>query len=119
VAYGNLQDEQNLTTFASGLGARLNREPMVIGDENKAIKRVAWCTGAAQGYMETAIALDVDVFVSGEISEQTVHLANESGVAYIAAGHHATERYGVQALGNHLADKFGLLHTFIDINNPV
>lgn len=119
VAYGDLPDEQSLATFAAAFGAGLNREAMVIGDINKPIKRVAWCTGAAQGYMETAIALGVDVFVSGEISEQTVHLANESGVAYIAAGHHATERYGVQALGNHLADTFGVAHTFIDINNPV
>lgn len=119
VAYGDLSNEQTLTTFVSDLGMALNREPILIGDANKPIKRVAWCTGAAQGYMEAAIALGVDVFVSGEISEQTVHLANESGVAYIAAGHHATERYGVQALGNHLADTFGVAHTFIDINNPV
>lgn len=119
VAYGDLPNEQTLTTFVLDLGKVLNREPMLIGDANKPIKRVAWCTGAAQGYMETAIALGVDVFVSGEISEQTVHLANESGVAYIAAGHHATERYGVQALGNHLAETFGVAHTFIDINNPV
>lgn len=119
VAYGDLPNEQGLAAFATGLGDVLNREPMVIGDANKPVRRVAWCTGAAQSYMETAIALGVDVFVSGEISEQTVHLANESGVAYIAAGHHATERYGVQALGNHLAETFGVLHTFIDINNPV
>jgi putative NIF3 family GTP cyclohydrolase 1 type 2 len=69
--------------------------------------------------MELAIREGVDVFVSGEISEQTVHLARESGVAYIAAGHHATERYGVQALGQHLADRFDLEHVFIDIDNPV
>ena len=69
--------------------------------------------------MLDAIELGVDVFISGEISEQTVHLARESGIAYIAAGHHATERYGVKALGEHLADQFGLLHEFIDIDNPV
>lgn len=119
VAYGDMPNQQSLTAFASHLGGALNQEPMVIGDVSKPIKRVAWCTGAAQGYMELAIELGVDVYVSGEISEQTVHLANESGVAYIAAGHHATERYGVQALGNHLAERFALNHTFIDINNPV
>lgn len=119
VAYGDLPAEQVLAAFATGLGDVLDREPMVIGDANKPVRRVAWCTGAAQSYMEMAIGLVVDVFVSGEISEQTVHLANESGVAYIAAGHHATERYGVQALGNHLAETFGVSHTFIDINNPV
>ena len=85
----------------------------------RAIRRIAWCTGAAQSYMELAIAAGVDVFVSGEISEQTVHLARESGVTYIAAGHHATERYGVQALGRHLAARFGLDHQYIDIDNPV
>ncbi|HVL07899.1 MAG TPA: Nif3-like dinuclear metal center hexameric protein, partial [Burkholderiaceae bacterium] len=75
--------------------------------------------GGAQGYFEAAVAAGVDVYISGEISEQTTHLARESGVAYIAAGHHATERYGVQALGGHLSERFGLQHTFIDIPNPV
>ena len=71
---------------------------MVVGDEARPIRRIAWCSGGAQGYFEQAIALGVDAYLSGEISEQTVHLARESGVAYLAAGHHATERYGVQAL---------------------
>lgn len=119
VAYGDLPIAQTVETFAKDLGKILNREPMVIGNADKVIKTIAWCTGAAQGYIEAAIALGVDAFVSGEISEQTFHLAQESGVAYIAAGHHATERYGVQALGAHLADRFGLRHTFIEINNPV
>ena len=86
---------------------------------SRPVRRVAWCTGAAQGYLEDAVRLGVDAFVSGEISEQTVHLARESGVAFIAAGHHATERYGVQALGAHLAARFGVEHRFIDIANPV
>lgn len=76
------------------------------------------CTGAAQSYIDQAIALEVDVFISGEISEQTTHQALESDVSYISAGHHATERYGVQALGEHLAEKFNLTHEFIDIYNP-
>jgi putative NIF3 family GTP cyclohydrolase 1 type 2 len=91
----------------------------VIGDTNKSIKNVAWCTGGAQGYMQDAIDLGVDLFISGEVSEQTYHLAQESGVAYIAAGHHATERYGVQALGEHLAQHFGINHEYIEIDNPV
>ena len=86
---------------------------------DKPIRRIAWCTGAAQDYLELALSLDVDAFISGEVSEQTVHLARESGVAYIAAGHHATERYGVRALGEHLASRFNLEHCFIDIDNPV
>ena len=93
--------------------------PMVIGDAARPLRRIAWCTGGAQGMFEQAIALNVDAYLSGEISEQTVHLARESGVAYIAAGHHATERYGVQALGEHLAQRFGVQHRFIEIENPV
>lgn len=118
-AHGTLPEETTLQRFAETITARCGRAPLVIGDPGRALRRVAWCTGAAQGLFETAIALGADVYVSGEISEQTVHAARESGVAYIAAGHHATERYGVQALGGHLAQRFGLQHRFIDIENPV
>lgn len=97
----------------------LDRTPLVIGDPAWEIRRIAWCTGAAQGYFDSAITAGADVYLSGEISEPTVHLARESGVGYIAAGHHATERYGVQAVGSHLADTFGVQHLFIDIDNPV
>ena len=108
-----------LAAFAAHVGARLGREPLVIGEPERPVRRVAWCTGAAQGYFETAIALGVDAYVSGEISEQHVHLARESGVAFVAAGHHATEHFGVQAVGAHLAQTFGLLHRFIDVPSPV
>jgi dinuclear metal center YbgI/SA1388 family protein len=97
----------------------LGRVALVIGEHDRTVRRVAWCTGGAQGYFDEAIAAGADVYLSGEISEPTTHLARESGVAYIAAGHHATERYGVQAVGAHLADNFGLEHMFIDIDNPV
>ncbi len=97
----------------------LGREPQVIGDMTKLVQSVAWCTGAAQQYIEQAIDKDIDVFISGEISEQTVHSVRESGTSYIAAGHHATERYGIQALGEHLAARFDLQHTFINIDNPI
>ena len=92
---------------------------MIIGETDKPVHHIAWCTGAAQSYFDEAIHHGVDVFITGEISEQTVHTARESGVAFIAAGHHATERYGVQALGEHIAQKFGIKHQFIDIDNPV
>ena len=85
----------------------------------KQIQRLAWCTGAAQGYIEEAQALGVDAYLSGEISEQTVHISRETGLHYFAAGHHATERYGAMALGQHLSQHFGLEHEFIDIDNPV
>lgn len=97
---------------------QLNRPPILIGDPTQALAKVAWCTGAAQSLLGDAIAAGASVFISGEISEPTVHLARESGVAYLAAGHHATERYGVQAVGRHVAERFGLQHRFIDIDNP-
>lgn len=101
------------------LAGALGREPLLIGEGEHKIRRIAWCTGGAQGYFEQAIALGVDAYVSGEISEQTTHLARESGVAYLACGHHATERFGVRALAGHLAERFGLDCTFVDIPNPV
>jgi dinuclear metal center YbgI/SA1388 family protein len=110
---------QPLKLLAELIETRLKRPPQVIGDLNKSIQKIALCTGAAQGYIEQAFAANVDVFISGEISEQTVHVAREAGKSYISAGHHATERYGIQALGEHLAQKFGLLHEFIDCENPV
>lgn len=119
VAIGHPNQTQTLTELAQSIATKLERQPQVIGDLTKTIKSIAWCTGAAQSYMELAINNKVDVFISGEISEQTVHLARESGVAYIAAGHHNTEKYGVQALGEHLTQKFGLNHIFINIDNPV
>lgn len=105
--------------IAANVERVLGRKPLVIGDPAQPVRRVAWCTGAAQSYLASAIDAGCDVFISGEISEPTVHLAREAGVAYISAGHHATERYGVQALGEHLAEQFGLRHRFIDIDNPV
>jgi len=98
---------------------RLQRKPLLIGDPAQKLGQVGWCTGAAQSLLGDAIAAGAQVYLSGEISEPTVHLARESGVAYLACGHHATERYGVQALGEHLARSFGLQHHFIDIDNPV
>lgn len=110
-------------TFAGDLAAAversLGRAPLLIGEATRPVKRIAWCTGGAQGYFEEALATGADIFVSGEISEQTVHLARESGVAYLAAGHHATERYGVMALAAHLRETCGLECEFIDIDNPV
>ena len=105
--------------LAAALAAALGRPPQLIGDPARPVARIAWCSGGAQGYFEQAIALGADAYVSGEISEQTVHLARESGVAYLAAGHHATERFGAQALAEHLSQRFGLEAEFIDIDNPV
>jgi len=117
--YAEMSSEQSLQVVAENVASRLGRTPQVIGDLHKSVKTIAWCTGAAQSYIEQAIAANIDVYMSGEISEQTVHSARESGTSYIAAGHHVTERYGIKALGEHLAKKFGIAHTFIDIDNPV
>ena len=97
----------------------LQRAVLVVGDLARPVKRVAWCSGGAQGMFELAIAMGADCYVSGEISEPTVHLARETGVVYIAAGHHATERFGVMALGAHLQSQCGIECEFVDIDNPV
>jgi dinuclear metal center YbgI/SA1388 family protein len=98
---------------------RLGRAPLVIGDPAQPLGKIGWCTGAAQNLLGEAIAAGATAYLSGEISEPTVHLARETGTAYLACGHHATERYGVQAVGAHLAERFGIRHLFIDIANPV
>ena len=117
--YGRLDETQALGEVAHRVSAELGREPLVIGEETQQVSRIAWCSGGAQSLFEAALSLGVQVFLSGEISEQHVHLAHETGVAYLAVGHHASERYGVEALAAHLAAKFGLDCAFIDIDNPV
>lgn len=117
--HGRLTHDISLGQLGEKISSVLSRKPLIIGDPAKRICRVAWCTGAAQGYFEEAIQLGVDAFITGEISEQNVHAARESGIAFISAGHHATERYGIQALGEHIAQQFGIKHQFIDLDNPV
>lgn len=113
------QAGQSAAMLAVALGERLARPPMLVGDGGREVRKVAWCSGGAQDWFEAAIAAGADVFVSGEISEQTVHLARESGVPYIAAGHHATERYGARAIASHLRSELGMEADFLDIDNPV
>lgn len=112
-------DARSVGELAHRIEQVLGRAPQLIGDPAQPVTRVAWCTGAAQSAMDAAIAAGASVYLSGEISEPTVHLARETGVAYFACGHHATERYGVRALGDHLAKEFGIRHHFFDIPNPV
>ncbi len=117
--FGKLEEPMSARELAAHILAVLGREPLVVGDGPVVIESVGWCTGAAQGYLEAAAERGLDAFISGEISEPSVHIAREYGIHYFAAGHHATERYGVQALGEHLAARYGIQHTFIDIDNPV
>jgi dinuclear metal center YbgI/SA1388 family protein len=116
---GELPVAQTATDFAKHLSARLGREPLLISGGEHSIKRLAWCTGAAQRYIDVAHAQGADAYISGEVSEATTHFAKENGIHYYVAGHHATERYGVQALGQYLANEYQLEHVFIDIDNPV
>lgn len=117
--YGSLSEPLAPGVFADFLAERLGRAPLHVPGGGERVYRVGWCTGAAQDYLEQAAALRLDAYISGEVSERTVHEARELGIHYFAAGHHATERYGVQALGEHLAERFGIEHRFIDIDNPV
>lgn len=117
--YGTLKSPMSAADFSQKINMALDREPVHIGENSEQIHTIAWCSGAAQSYIEAAVELGVDAYLTGEISEQTVHIAREYGVHFFAAGHHATERYGVQAFAEHLASHFELNHQFIDIPNPV
>jgi dinuclear metal center YbgI/SA1388 family protein len=119
VVIGTLPAPISLAQLGQHVESRLGRTPLLIGDVARQITKVAWCTGGAQEYFSDAIAAGVDVYLTGEVSEQHYHLAKESGVGFIAAGHHATERFGIEALGERVAEEFGLAHRFIDIPNPV
>lgn len=116
---GRLPAEQTLAELTQHIETGLDTRALAIDAGDHAINRIAWCTGAAQGFIEAAAGRGVDAFVSGEVSEPTFHLAREMGIHYIAAGHHATERYGVQALAKVIAERFGVKQQFIDIPNPV
>ncbi|MCO7227859.1 Nif3-like dinuclear metal center hexameric protein [Halomonas sp. CnH100-B] len=116
---GRLVTPQSVSALAQQVGAILEREPLVVeAPSREAIERIAWCTGGAQDMITAAYEAGAQVFISGEISERTTHLAREMGIHYLAAGHHATERYGVQAMGEWLASEFGVEHRFVDIDNP-
>lgn len=112
---GQFSDAGALATHVEKV---LNRAVTKAGPAQAAIKNIAWCTGGAQGYFEAAIAAGADAFITGEISEPQAHYAREMGVAFIACGHHASERYGAPAVAAQVATQLGLVHQFIDIDNP-
>ncbi len=116
---GCLDQAISADQFTELLTTRLARPPLHIPAFAKDIHKIAWCTGAAQDFLTQAIEFGVDAYVTGEVSERTVHIAKENNIHFFAAGHHATERYGVKALGEHLSEQFNLQHVFIDIDNPV
>ena len=116
---GELVAALSAVKFQQQLATLFGQASLHIANTNKQIKTIACCSGAAQGMISAAINAGVDAYITGEVSEHTVHEARESGIHFFACGHHATERFGVQAVGQHLADKFKIKHTFIDIPNPV
>ncbi len=119
---GRLIKPCDVDTLSARIKGELNRAPLVISEHlptDKLISRIAWCSGAAQGFIGKAVAQGVDAYLTGEVSEQTVHEAREHNIGFFSAGHHATERYGVQAVGEYLADKFELSHQYIEVDNPV
>ncbi|WP_192483210.1 MULTISPECIES: Nif3-like dinuclear metal center hexameric protein [Cysteiniphilum] len=118
--YGIICDHHTtLTDLTQLITDKLKRTPLIVGKMNEDIQKIAICTGGAQDFIEHAYHAGADVYISGEISERTTLIARELGITYIAAGHHATERYGIKTLGQHLAKHFDLTHHFIDIDNPV
>ncbi len=115
---GSLVEPMSARDFARRVQEVLGREPLLVEGEGM-VRRIGWCSGGGQGYIDNAVAAGVDLYLTGEASEQTFHSARENGISFIAAGHHATERYGVQALGGYLARRFAIEHLFIDCPNPV
>lgn len=119
VLHGRLPAPAAPEALALHIAGRLGRAPLHIAGGPGAVRTVAWCTGAGQDYIEAAARAGIDAYISGEVSERTTHVAREAGIHYFAAGHHATERYGVQAVGDRLRERFGIDFRFIDIDNPV
>lgn len=116
---GKLSTPMSIDQFGQLVNSKLQREPLINAVNNELVSKIAWCTGGGQGYIDVAAELGVDVFLTGEASEQTIHSSREFSIHFVAAGHHATERYGVKSVGEHLANEFGLDVQFVDIHNPV
>lgn len=116
---GKLSRALSAQELSEHIKTSLQRPPLYVGGSDKLIQHIAWCTGGAQDLIEEASQLGVDAYLSGEVSERTYYQAQELNTHYFACGHHATERYGIQALGLHLASQFNLVHHFIDSENPI
>lgn len=116
VFVGDLPATMHQSDLAAMLETALGRS--VISVAERTVRRIAWCTGGGQGFIEQAADAGAELFVSGEISEQTVHVARERGIGFIAAGHHATERFGAREVGTWASREFALEHRFVDIDSP-
>lgn len=117
--WGMLKDPVTAEEFVQRIEQVLHRKPLICTENGPhLIRKVGICTGGGQGYIDLAAAQGCDAFITGEVSEQTIHSAREQGIHFFAAGHHATERYGIKALGEWLAAEYGLDVEFKDIDNP-
>ncbi len=116
---GTLIHPLSAQEFSEQIAHALHREVFMNVAGDHGVKTIAWCTGGGQHYIDAAAEQGIDAFLSGEASEQTLHVSREMGIHFYAAGHHATERYGVKALGDHLKEKFAINVEFIDIDNPI
>lgn len=116
---GRLKTPLSGEDFADKIAKVLNRTPLTSLVRSAKIETIALCTGGGQGYIDLAADQGIDAYLTGEASEQTIHSSREQNIDFFAAGHHATERYGVKALGELLAQEHGFDVTFIDIDNPV
>ncbi|GKT12476.1 MAG: hypothetical protein ISEC1_P1454 [Thiomicrorhabdus sp.] len=119
VRLGHLSEPIKIDEFITRVTTTLGRKPLHLKGGPEFVKTVSWCSGGAQNYIDKAVKFGADVYISGEVSEQTMHLAKECGIHYLSAGHHATEKWGIKALGEHLSAKFKLQCHFVDIPNPV
>lgn len=116
---GNLIEAKTASQLQNLISETLQRSVLYCGDNAPAIiNRIAWCSGGGQDFIEQAAQQGCDAFITGEVSERTIHIAREYGIHFYAAGHHATERYGIKALGEWVAKQYGLEVVFIDIDNP-
>lgn len=115
---GELSKPVSSSEFQKMVETAVDRNVLFESVNDQPIQRVALCTGGAQGYIEQAVAVGADVFITGEVSEQTIHIAREMGIHFVAAGHHATERFGARSVAEYLADECGLDAVFIDVDNP-
>lgn len=117
--YGKLKEVLSLAEFSNKINEKLLRQPLVLGNSDRQIEKIAWCTGGADSFFNDILDLDIDLYITGEASEPTMALALESGITYISAGHYATERYGVQAVANQIKEKFEVITQYEEIYNPV
>ncbi len=112
-------EPRSVRDLANFLSRALNRQALVLGDESLIVSRLAWCSGAAEDFFESAIAMGAQAYISGEATERTTHMARESGVPFLVCGHHATERLGIQALGIWIKENLALECVFVDDDNPI